>query len=464
MKTIIFATGFERLESEIMRLLNQSGGNEIYQQIGYATHRDNILAICRQKKPSILVIHDELPGKTSFQELVRSLKVEIPDIRIVVITKERSIGDSLLSILTMYGVYDFISKDEVRPSEIAGLIMKPNTFADIEKYAPIARQEDSEHFSFETKMINTSAGGQGLEDIVEQSNDIADNVDQNMKTAFSGGAVPEIALEEDTESFVIDPEYEVQAERVLDTNPVIDFTEETEANEVVNIDDEEQIDLENTAVEYPVQLAEDDLPLFSEQDQEESGELDPEEFHARLNDLISHYQVDNQPPITEAASFKNKGSNADEMVPDARSMQLTEMTDKTLMKYIAFMESSLKDQMIYRLDTENHSNNECLHNDFEKLKQAISEYKQRRGISDPDCSWLQQMFEKNDSDSFMVIASAKRPIIYKDGGMIIIPNMADLPETDRKWLIECLKEGLPPKPPVKKKKTNSSKGKASTGK
>ena len=93
MKTIIFATGFKKLEAEIMKLLTQSGNSETYQQIGYATHRDNVLAVCRQKKPSILVIHDELPGRTSFQELIRNLKVEIPGIRIVVITKEREPGD-----------------------------------------------------------------------------------------------------------------------------------------------------------------------------------------------------------------------------------------------------------------------------------------------------------------------------------------------------------------------------------
>lgn len=189
METIIFATGISKLDANIMASLTEKAGPDAYKEVGYATHLDTLYDQCKQKRPSIVVIREGLQGKTDFLDTLRKIKTEIPDIRIVVITKDRPVGDSLLVSLTIYNIYDFISAASVKGSQIADLIMNPRTYADIEQYVPVINHDNSAKYSFETKTIvdNGVRGGDSLGDIAIAENDPGLTEDISGDRAFSAG-------------------------------------------------------------------------------------------------------------------------------------------------------------------------------------------------------------------------------------------------------------------------------------
>lgn len=189
METIIFATGISKLDANIMASLTEKAGPDAYKEVGYATHLDTLYDQCKQKRPSIVVIREGLQGKTDFLDTLRKIKTEIPDIRIVVITKDRPVGDSLLVSLTIYNIYDFLSAASVKGSQIADLIMNPRTYADIEQYVPVINRDNSAKYSFETKTIvdNGVRGGDSLGDIAIAENDPGLTEDISGDRAFSAG-------------------------------------------------------------------------------------------------------------------------------------------------------------------------------------------------------------------------------------------------------------------------------------
>lgn len=189
METIIFATGISKLDANIMASLTEKAGPDAYKEVGYATHLDTLYDQCKQKRPSIVVIREGLQGKTDFLDTLRKIKTEIPDIRIVVITKDRPVGDSLLVSLTIYNIYDFLSAASLKGSQIADLIMNPRTYADIEQYVPVINRDNSAKYSFETKTIvdNGVRGGDSLGDIAIAENDPGLTEDISGDRAFSAG-------------------------------------------------------------------------------------------------------------------------------------------------------------------------------------------------------------------------------------------------------------------------------------
>ena len=136
MKTILFATGRQDLEDALMRKLNPEGSVKMYNQVGFTGHLDNLYDLCAEKRPSIVVVHESLPGKISFFEAIRKIKADIRDTRIVVIARQHPVGDSFTSTLVIYNIYDFICKDRITPKEIVDLIKNPKTFADVEMFVP----------------------------------------------------------------------------------------------------------------------------------------------------------------------------------------------------------------------------------------------------------------------------------------------------------------------------------------
>ena len=167
MKTILFATGRQDLEDALMRKLNPEGSIKMYNQVGYTGHLDNLYDMCVEKRPSIVVVHENLPGKEKFLEVIRKIKADIRDTRIVVIARQHRVGDAFTTALVIYNIYDFICKDRITPREIVDLIKNPRSFTDVEIYAPDVTVKGDRKYMFDVKTVEEGSGDGGtyLEDI-----------------------------------------------------------------------------------------------------------------------------------------------------------------------------------------------------------------------------------------------------------------------------------------------------------
>lgn len=151
-RTILFAIGDVNFEGAILQELNKSGGYT-YESAGFTVTKSNVLNMVKEKKPNILILRDDLQGQEDTLTIVREVKDAVSDIRIIILTKERAVGDSFLAGLVTYGIYDFISTRMLRVQDVAMLVLRPNKYADISKYIPVIKVKEDGEMAFDTKVI-----------------------------------------------------------------------------------------------------------------------------------------------------------------------------------------------------------------------------------------------------------------------------------------------------------------------
>lgn len=148
---IVFATGVADFEQKILSTLNQQTSAGNYLTAFSATHTDNLTQVCMRLRPQIVVIREEMATDAGqdFLALVRQMIMSVTGLRIIVITKKRYPGDPMMSGLIMYGVYDIVSGDQVSPTDVANIILHPNTLQDLKAYVPdVNLERDGTQMSF----------------------------------------------------------------------------------------------------------------------------------------------------------------------------------------------------------------------------------------------------------------------------------------------------------------------------
>lgn len=128
MKKILLALGFRDLEDYIKE--EMSDGKE-YEFVGESVHRENVLNLIKEKSPNILIIRETLPGKINIIRLIDVIRSNYQNIRIIFLAGEREVGDTLLSALVSYGVYDILHTGSIPANEIINLIQNPNSYKDV---------------------------------------------------------------------------------------------------------------------------------------------------------------------------------------------------------------------------------------------------------------------------------------------------------------------------------------------
>lgn len=163
---IVFATGVADFEQKILNTLNQQTSAGNYLTAFSATHTDNLTQVCMRLRPQIVVIREEMATDAGqdFLALVRQMIMSVTGLRIIVITKKRYPGDPMMSGLIMYGVYDIVSGDQVSPTDVANIILHPNTLQDLKAYVPdVNLERDGTQMSF-----SAPTGTESLNNINEE--------------------------------------------------------------------------------------------------------------------------------------------------------------------------------------------------------------------------------------------------------------------------------------------------------
>ncbi|MBP3916175.1 AAA family ATPase [Clostridium sp.] len=140
---ILLALGHESLENYLKNTLSE------HDFVGAVSYREGVIKNCVAFNPDIIVLRETLPGSASILDIVYELRNQCFNSRIIFISKERKIGDPLLSELVSLGVYDIIVSNPVKVTDIISLIEKPNSFSDVSYYRKkLVFDENSDEFSF----------------------------------------------------------------------------------------------------------------------------------------------------------------------------------------------------------------------------------------------------------------------------------------------------------------------------
>lgn len=127
-KTIFLALGHVELENYLKQSLEDS-----YVFLGETVYKEGIMKALSTSNtiPDILVVRETLPGNADLLKIIYEIRRKFPDIRIIFLAGNRSVGDKLLKALVDCGVYDILYGASLYAPDIIDLINHPNSFKDV---------------------------------------------------------------------------------------------------------------------------------------------------------------------------------------------------------------------------------------------------------------------------------------------------------------------------------------------
>lgn len=129
MHKILYAINHRQTEEAITQRI----GSE-YLQVGAVTYKEAVLEQLKNTGADTLLIRESLPGSTPMERLLNRIRIEYPNLRIIVICFERPKQDPFLQQLVNWAIYDIINSDKTTLSEICSYILTPRTYRDAAQY------------------------------------------------------------------------------------------------------------------------------------------------------------------------------------------------------------------------------------------------------------------------------------------------------------------------------------------
>ena len=129
MKKLLYAINHRQTEDMISEYLSGE-----YLPVGAVTYKEAIIEQLHSTGADVVLIRDSLPGSTALESLLKRIRVECPDVRVVLICSHRQKKDPFLQEVVGLAIYDIINSDRPTVAEIASYIKTPRTFRDAAQY------------------------------------------------------------------------------------------------------------------------------------------------------------------------------------------------------------------------------------------------------------------------------------------------------------------------------------------
>lgn len=129
MNKILYAINHKQTEAAIAQRIS----NE-YLSVGAVTYKEAVLDQLKNTGADTLLIRESLPGSTPIDRLLNRIRIEYPNLRIIVICYERPKQDKFLQQLVNWAIYDIINSDKTSLTEICSYILTPRTYRDAAQY------------------------------------------------------------------------------------------------------------------------------------------------------------------------------------------------------------------------------------------------------------------------------------------------------------------------------------------
>lgn len=126
---ILFAINHKNAEELITDYIKPD-----YVVVDTVLYRDAILEAIEKTGADTLLVRESLAGSINFETLLNRIRVEYPDVRIIVICVQRPKKDPFLQKLVNLGIYDIINSDSPNVKEIASYIVTPRKYRDAAQY------------------------------------------------------------------------------------------------------------------------------------------------------------------------------------------------------------------------------------------------------------------------------------------------------------------------------------------
>lgn len=112
----------------------------------HCTNKSALLRITDEASADLLILNEELPGEESMIDVLKTVRVNQPDMQIVMLlTSERKPGNKFVSELVDLGIYDWLYP-KWKPISIVKSFTDPKRKSDVEDYLMVS--ESSENTSF----------------------------------------------------------------------------------------------------------------------------------------------------------------------------------------------------------------------------------------------------------------------------------------------------------------------------
>ena len=105
-----------------------------YVKVGAAAYREKVLPDLKQSGADILLYREDLKGSTDIFELLRQVRENFPNVRIIFMGNRHETTSRLICSLVFLGIYDILCGDTIPAAELVDIILHPHNFGDVAKY------------------------------------------------------------------------------------------------------------------------------------------------------------------------------------------------------------------------------------------------------------------------------------------------------------------------------------------
>lgn len=130
---ILYAVNSKPIEDVVTRSLDaQTNGG--YVKVGAAAYREKVLPDLKQSGADILLYREDLKGSTDIFELLRQVRENFPNVRIIFMGNRHETTSRLICSLVFLGIYDILCGDTIPAAELVDIILHPHNFGYVAKY------------------------------------------------------------------------------------------------------------------------------------------------------------------------------------------------------------------------------------------------------------------------------------------------------------------------------------------
>ena len=130
---ILYAVNSKPIEDVVTRSLDaQTNGG--YVKVGAAAYREKVLPDLKQSGADILLYREDLKGSTDIFELLRQVRENFPNVRIIFMGNRHETTSRLICSLVFLGIYDILCGDTIPAAELVDIILHPHNFGGVAKY------------------------------------------------------------------------------------------------------------------------------------------------------------------------------------------------------------------------------------------------------------------------------------------------------------------------------------------
>ena len=130
LKKVLYAINHKETEAALTNRLQPKG----FIPTGTVMYREAVIASLTESPADILVFRENLKGTIPVFDLMKKVRTEFPQTRVVFVGNARPTMDKFLAHLVFLGIYDIISNDRPTLSDIEDFITNPRDFSYAAKY------------------------------------------------------------------------------------------------------------------------------------------------------------------------------------------------------------------------------------------------------------------------------------------------------------------------------------------